>query len=450
MYVGKKAMNTIEGPVSPWIQKDPPRFYKTNKHWTVDVGNTIKDQQDNDQSLGGAILAVSRDENQNRYGKASYIPKVNKNFRPPLVDPEYDLVALSRIPRPRTQLRINPISLAQTQNAHGTDVSSYIDERVMLGNVRPQLNLVYNYEKYNYEDVILPDLQFKLPQTSAKLIKAPNIIVNNQDGYEINLNRKNPHVVGHANYENPFKGDALNSLEDLELEYNNPQVSGTSGYNSQFSQNQQYDVELDRRDPYVVANSGFETGLRNNNLTMIEGFELERKDPQVSGRSGINTDIRKINEMGDIQLDRKDPHVIAKSGNNTQLKNNNLTMIEDLSFDTSYKGPQVSGKSGVKSDLVKSNQGYENDIDLKYNNPQVSVKAQATKKLETYNEPQQIKTINPIQLDYKLTKNLGIKQNNINENPHLRNTLQVNGSLGSNPPKPKDMNIPLPKLRPKK
>ena len=201
MYVTKRPMNTIENPVYPHVLKDPPRFYKTKKHWTVHTGDILRQQQDNPQVFDGSILAVSRDENKNRYGQRSYHHKVNKEFRPPLVDPEYDLVALSRIPRPRTQLRINPNleGLAETQNIHGLDVSKHIDERKMKGAVRPTYTIAYEKPM----EQILPDLRVNLPQvTGESYINTPMMAEN--DRGEIELHKRNPDVFGSAGMNVPF------------------------------------------------------------------------------------------------------------------------------------------------------------------------------------------------------------------------------------------------------
>jgi len=364
MYVGKKAMNTIEGPVQPFIQKDPPRFYKTKKHWQVDVGNeTISKQATNTQLFDGSILSISRDRNQNMYGQNSYTPKVNKNFRPPLLE-KSDLIALSRLERPRTQARINPISDAQAQNGHGTDVSSFIDQRVMTGAVRPNINIGYHFDDGRLKDFVIPDLQFKTPQVQGKQVSNPIIFLDNeQKETDIYLERNNPSVFANAKVNNPYLKENETPLEDIMLDYNGPKVQGKSGMNNPFLQN---------------AVSNLEDLILNNN------------------------------------------------------------------------GPQVQGKSGMNNPFLQNSVSNLEDLILNYNKPQVGVKTQREKKIETFNEPQVIRTINPIQLDYSLTKDLGIKSDNISKTPAIKKTLQFNRNVESSGIKPMAFQPLTPKLKAKK
>lgn len=275
MYVTKKAQNTIDGPVYPFIQKDPFRFFKVPKFWNVKPGDVLLDQADNPQSFDGSVLAVARDENQTHYGKRSYIPKVNKEFRPPLVDPEYDLPPLSRIPRPRTQLRINPQSTAETQNIHGEDVSSYIDSRVMAGSVRPSFSILIEKPLTD----VLPDLTYKNPQVSVDSnVQFP--LTYDLEHNEIILEKRNPDVYANAGYKSCFEEGC--DVNDIQLEYVNPQVNGNSKINMPYKyiENMEHHTPLNYNGPQVSVHSGIATPY--SKLDNYSSIQLAHNRPQTS------------------------------------------------------------------------------------------------------------------------------------------------------------------------
>lgn len=299
MYVQKKPMNTIEGPVQPFIRKDPPRAYKTKKHWVVHTDDIIRAQDDNTQLIDDYVLAVSRDENQTRYGKRSYIPKVNKEFRPPLIDPEYDLTPLSRLPRPRTSVRTNPdaTGVAATQNIHGQDVSSMIDERKMYAAVRPTYTIAFEKP----QEVVIPDLKLKMPSVdvSAKA-NTPMYFENDRSGDNLHLERKNPEVYGSASANAPLQLDQTTPLEDLILDYKVPQVSGQAGMNNPSKLDQTTpleDLELNYNMPTVAGVSGAAHPYLQNQPSAAEDLQLNYTRPQTQ----VQTNPNAPTQVGDYQ-----------------------------------------------------------------------------------------------------------------------------------------------------
>ena len=388
MYVTKRPHNVIEGPIYPFIQKDPPRFYKTKKHWVVHPDDIIRKQEDNTQLIDSYVLSVSRDENKRRYGQRSYYPKVNKEFRPPLVDPEYDIVPLSRIPRPRTRARINPEGPAKTQNIHGIDVSSKIDERVLKGAIRPTYTIAFEKPP----EQILPDLQLKMPQ-----------------------------------------------------------VGGNSAVNTPFQmENDRQEFELDRRNPEVYGSAGMNTPLDLCQTSPLEDLDLDLNMPPVIGRSGINTpvNIDQTTPLEDLLLDHNAPKVQGKSGINTPTTMNAQTPLEDL--DLSYGMPQVSGSSGMNTPYGV-NQSHANEyMQLNFNNPQTSFQTNPSNPVQIQDyTPQNIVTNNPIQLPYHTTPNYGVQYNSHNENPNMKQTLDYNRNCTSNPNIPSGLQHINPTLKTK-
>jgi len=293
MYVGKKPMNVIEYPVSNFVSKDPPRFYKTKKHWTVHTGDILRGQSDNTQLFDGSVLAVSRYENQGRYGRSSYTPKVNKEFRPPLVDPEYDLVPLCRIPRPRTQARINPDAshLAQTQNIAGIDVSSMIDERKMKGNVRPSftinMELPQDERAMNY-----PDLKIKQPVVAGyTAVNTPMVVENDKREYE--LYNLNPSVYATSSVNTPVCFDQPSPYENLDLVFNQPNVNAMAGLNIPYEQ---------------------------SSVTSLEDLQLEYNCPQVGGKTGMNTPFTTTQDTPQQELQYNRPQTSMRSNPNMRIQ----------------------------------------------------------------------------------------------------------------------------------
>jgi len=224
----------------------------------ANVDDIMRDQEHNPQHDSGAILAVSRDENKNRYGARSYTPKVNKEFRPPLIYPDYDLNALSRLPRPKTSMTINPDTseISQVQNIHGMDVSSMIDERVLQGSIRPSWNIPFEQR----QDYILPDLKLKLPPASVR--PTMNTPMNEQNNEcKVVLKPNNPQVSAHAGVDANGKWTnfhEMGPLDDIQLDYKGPKVSadarvdGTAIYHAEPDNRERY-TQLDYVRPQTSA-----------------------------------------------------------------------------------------------------------------------------------------------------------------------------------------------------
>ena len=129
----KRPMNMMQNPSAPQIQKQGPRSYFTGKHWNVDAGMVLRDQEVNGKIVDGSVLLQNRSE-EHKYGKSSYTPKVNKEFRPPLQFQE-DLLPLSRLPRQNVIPNLNPISPWQVveNQKNASDTASFLTDKVKHG-----------------------------------------------------------------------------------------------------------------------------------------------------------------------------------------------------------------------------------------------------------------------------------------------------------------------------
>lgn len=161
----KQPLNMVEQPVAPFIKKNPPRFVWSKRKNNVDVGLILRDTETDTQRYDNAVLSVPYDHSSNKYGVRSWRgPYVDEGFRPPLTDPEFDGVALSRLNRPRTQARTNPTAPYKTQNDHDPDVGSYIQSTVINSGVKANIQLRRESPEDLYQN---PQLEFNRPQTSS-------------------------------------------------------------------------------------------------------------------------------------------------------------------------------------------------------------------------------------------------------------------------------------------
>jgi hypothetical protein len=403
MYVNKKPLGMIEAPVKPFIQKNPDRYYTVRKKNMVNVGDVLMEHKDDNYALGDTVLAVRRDENITRYGTKSYTPKVNKEFRPPLVDPEYDLTPLSRIPRPRTQMSVNPGS-EQVDKAdvvlHDVNVQSKISDRNTFIPSRPTFKI--NYVK-PMENRIIPDLKLNLPQVSANSgYYAPSMYEENNRRDDINLNKRTVDVYEHAgaqvDYRTSMSGQT--SLEDLELDRRNEQVNATSGVNSQYrsaltQQTSLEDLELDSINPHVNVSSGFSSEYREMNQTSLEDLELDSKNPSVEANAGIQAPIQ----------------------SRIQVREN---------FDLVNNRPQTNV----------------------YVNPSIPMNQKGLKDAGV--AAKEVKFLNPLQVSHSVVPNYNVQVMKHNTNPGLKQTLDVSGSANAMPLYPQRLQHQTPTLRSKK
>lgn len=283
MELLKKPLNLLEVPISPFIQKIPPRFVNAGKKNQVNVGEVMRQQETNEQSYQHAVNAVSRQENQYRYGQRSYFGTVMKDgeFRPPLIDPEFDLVPLSRLPRPRTQARTNPggnDTIYHTQNSSDLDVSSFIDDRRIQGNVRPSFGLKME-KPSDYE--IVPDLEYNAPPT-----------------------------YGPAGASVPVHLRPESDLECIVSDPCTPHASASSGIVPAHIHRTEYDMDhlvLECRNPNAYAHAGTSTNVTAPNWTDYEDYEID--DPYAhaeayAGMQGPYT-INQTTPLEDLNLESK-------------------------------------------------------------------------------------------------------------------------------------------------
>jgi hypothetical protein len=316
-------MNQLSNPIFPDIKKGPPRFQWTRKHWVVDPGRVQMQAEHIPQLQEAAVLVQNRDYNkQFAYGNfPKYTTFVNKEFRPPLIERD-DLLPLSRIPRPVIVPRINPGTAFSSggsafaeQNMGMPQVEKYLTDRVKEGEIRPTFFAPISMPEDNS---ILPDLELKLPPVSASAGYAFPAAMGAASSVtpRPKLDYKSEPVAMSAGTRAPVFSNSYNAMNDLELEYNRPQVS-------------------------VVAREGY---------TPINLTDLFGDDP-----------------IGDLEYNR--PQVSAASGNRAHAKGMTLINVDDME----YNRPQVSAASGYRSNT--KGMTLINVDDLEYNKPQVSAGA---------------------------------------------------------------------------
>ncbi len=278
-------MNMIDTPIYPDIRKGPPRFVWTKKHWKVDNGRTMAEVEHIPQLQEAAVLYQSYDYgSQHAYGKMpSYTAVVNKEFRPPLLGQE-DLLPLSRIPRPVIIPRINPggahpsgNNVFAAQNIGIPGVEKYLTNRVKEGEMRPGNIFAPLFGDHPIDNSVLPDLQMKLPPTSAGAGYKFPTITRLESPEADTLTRGYAKIQpAQLSGETMITFDAPDAREELSLEYNNPQISGHAGMGGRISasavpiwNSNETQINLDYNRPQVAGDSG-RSGLTGFGTTRVQ------------------------------------------------------------------------------------------------------------------------------------------------------------------------------------
>ena len=239
--VMKKPLNQLQNPEYPDIKAPPTRFRSAGKHWTVDVGQALRDLEDFTQGYENAVLYQSKDWNKTNYGKSSFRQAVNHNFRPPLRTQE-DIMPLSRLPRKPVIPRINPggEDTYKAQNMTPTGIDSYLEDRVVPGQMDSGF-YVPRDSIYDYIPTVMPDLQTKLPTHSAISFQESNFRPENfslgENNLPVFLEDARPSTNGHAGFVGPYTVDGRNApyqSEDFVLVNNLPRHSADAGYEAPF------------------------------------------------------------------------------------------------------------------------------------------------------------------------------------------------------------------------
>lgn len=351
LFVQKQPLNPIEGPIQPCIKRDPPRFVEAGKHWTANPGDIILDNATNPYLIDGTVLAVARDRNKTQYGEKSYTFKVNKAFRPPLINRD-DLLPLSRLPRPTTQYRNNPSIPFQTTNPMSMEGRNYVKQQRCADNILPSF---FHRVDQPQPDVVI-NLQQKLPSVSVETPKSfglhlptegctdPNI---RKIGWEVTLRNKKA-VEAKSN---PSFGLGVQSQhQDITLEEHNPKVFANAGKNFSFLENNssQQDISLQRRNPNVFADSKREWFIHFN--AEQPNIELELHNPSVFADAGHSSSLRHINNTErDISLQRKNPLVFANAKKEYAVSLQNTGNSQDIFLE--QKRPTASAYSGMAQNI---------------------------------------------------------------------------------------------------
>ena len=361
----KRPLNNLEVSIFPDIRKAPPRFVWTKKHWNVDVGRTLAEVE-HTPFQDHAILYQSYDYGrQHAYGKhPTYNAFTNKEFRPPLIERD-DILPLSRIPRPVTAIRINPGTANPTGNNAFADqqnmlqgIEKYISNRVKEGQIRPTF---FSPMEMPVDNSILPDLETKLPPTSASAsFSFPSIGKVDRPDLELPYKQFHPSVVSDVT---PIRLDARSALQDLDLRYNQPQVSASAGtLISKMSPaiiEPFTPIDLEYTNPQVSA-SAIPT---YHDMAPIadQSFELYDQSPQISATAGfrgglsLGSDITPIDYEFDTKTAGSQPAFAYSKGIRT--------------FDGSSAQVQVGGdveKMGKRLDtysyVVPNNTSFKSDL----------------------------------------------------------------------------------------
>nr|WQM87200.1 hypothetical protein [Marseillevirus cajuinensis] len=424
LFRQKQPLNPIEGPIQPCIKKDPPRFVEAGKAWTVNPGDIILDNAENPYLVDGTVLAVARDRNKTQYGQRSYTFKVNKNFRPPLIDRD-DLVPLSRLPRPTTQYRNNPSIPFQTMNPISVEGLRYVKQQRCADGIRPSF---FHRVEEPQPDVIV-DLSQKLPTISAEAPKSTPVFLSNECvsdpnirkiGWEVTLRNKGA-VQPHLNSSVPVS--LHQETQQPELEHRNPKVFAGAGATFCLRENGtmgQSDLELSKRNPSVFANAGREWFTRFD--VQQPDVELELHNPSVFASAGEWNPVKYTNSSRDIELERRNPSVFADSRKEFGVNVN--TSSPDIFLE--QKRPTVSVGAG-KSQPLENIQ--ERNVELKQR--VLHTNASTGRRAMEFGNPEHsiqapTRLANRVSTSADARKEAPVKETPRNEHVSLRQTLEPN------------------------
>ena len=292
----KKPLNMLETPIYPDISRILPKVRWSEKHWTVNAGDALRQTETMNNFWQDAVLAVSRDYNKTVYGQNSYREIVNAAFRPPLLDPIKDFVPLTRIPATCQTIvpRLNPGTADnetagyRAKNNWKDDVEKALTDRVQSGQTRP--TFFCNFE-VPVDNSVLPDLEKTLPHISASAghlyptIDAPHA--------DVHLDFKRLSPSGNPGITTGIRIDGEHALDGQIFDYINPQISGSAGTNNIININGDMSLpDLDYVNPQVSTIAGTNTFMKIDGEHNILGRDFNYNIPQVSSIAGFETKVR--------------------------------------------------------------------------------------------------------------------------------------------------------------
>lgn len=285
----KRPLGILEAPVYPDIRRAPIEVRSAGKHWRVDSGRTLLSTESMPQFVESAILAVPKDYATRSTGISSHKDVVNKNFRPPIIEPYLIAESLTRQPRPATVPRINPDATRWAmRNERMDDPSRFLTDLIKSGQLDSGVNIPYTD---GVPDMPLPDLEMILPKTNIgcnpRMLALPAFDPIKVDARATSAVIRNDYLpvsgtsVAHA----PLSIDGKNAWEDMVLDDSRVNVSASAGYETFIRP--AIETELDR---LVLEQKGVSTSafaratpmFKENGEHALEHLELELKTPQRS------------------------------------------------------------------------------------------------------------------------------------------------------------------------
>jgi len=362
----KKPLNALEGPVYPDIKRGPPIFKWSKKFWQADPGAVLRDTEEITQFYDNAVLAQARDYNQTVYGQSSHKDIVNAAFRPPLLDPIEDFFPLTRIPATSRAIVpvINPSTIADGSGTSGymarnnnlSDIDRNLNDRIKQGEWRATFFAPIEVPQDNS---VLPDLEMTIPSVSAHAGYKP--YTRDAPIPEVNLDYEQLRPSQYTGVTTQVTMDGGSGLENLQLFYNNPQVSASAGMNVPVNIDAETNVgELFYNNPQVSASAGMNVPVQISAETRAR--ELFSNNPQVSADAGYNPDFQANNietYVGELPYTR--PQASATAGMNTPYQIDGEFGRENLELETHIEAPLSIANPGAED-------GYRERMNIS-NNP---------------------------------------------------------------------------------
>lgn len=389
----KKPLNMLEVPVYADIKKGPPRFVWSKKFWNVDSGATMMSTEPFTQVIEHAVLAQSRDYNKTVYGQSSHRDIVNAEFRPPLISYYEDVGPLTRVPTKIHAIipRLNPGTANETntsgfaaKNDRPSSIEKSLTDRVKKGDTRP---IFYAPMEVPIDNSVLPDLEIKIPATSLSSGWTFNYKAG-LDQKEIELREKLSTVPMNPGLTSSIRITGRSDLEGYQAKQNIPSTSAFAGVelsSMPSNNNISHDIELVDKTPSYSVSSGY-THLPHTKIDHDYNLNLEYNNPQVSGYSGISA-IENYNIETPInELDYKTPQVSAYSGEHYSFEHQNLQSPIDYDFEEKLSTPLFVTNPGT-SEQSHIDLNSFSDIGEKYiNQKHMNLSYEVSKEIPNYRE----------------------------------------------------------------
>ena len=278
-----KATSIPEAPIYPIIKKVEKKPIKTKAIEYVDVADILTQNQYDEASLADMITPVNR--GNLTAPKKSYIPKVNKNFRPDTKLLHTIERSVQNQPRDYTSVKVGAAGTTENVGTHHTDINQLLQGSGKLKNQRttykPRNDFGIDVNRNFSEILNLPNDNEVLPNLK-ETIPHPSVPVSNEYGWQ--AQQKDPQLKLKQKY-----SDIPSTVSTSEVPFNKPLDV----------------VELSKQRKYNASlryKPNKEMDYQKQISSAVEDIQLTQKYDSVQGYSGTDVPYEKSMDWQEIEL----------------------------------------------------------------------------------------------------------------------------------------------------